>query len=134
MEYTKEIRKLMARPTLDWHSAAEVMKGETPDSSEYLDFDFYGWVKYHDPHAGLAENVFLGRWLGVAHSVRQSMTYWILKPNGYVIACSTVRPLTDEELRYEEEKLARGDYMTQLHQAIGDFDPDLINTDESTVN
>jgi hypothetical protein len=88
MEYTKEICKLMARLLLDWQSAAKVMIGETPDSSEDLDFDFYGWVIYHDPHAGLAQNVFLGRWLGVAHSVGQAMTYWVLKSNGYVIARS----------------------------------------------
>jgi hypothetical protein len=97
MKYTKEIRKLMARPSLDWRSAAKVMTGETPDFSEYLDFDFYGWLKYHDPHAELAENVFLGRWLGVAYSVGQAMTYWVLKPNGYIIARSTVTPITDNE-------------------------------------
>jgi hypothetical protein len=85
----------------------EVMTGETPDSLEYLEFDFYGWVKYHDPHMGLADNVFLGRCLGVAHSVSQAMTYWMLKTNGYVIARSTVRPLLDDELRSEEEKQAR---------------------------
>jgi hypothetical protein len=90
MEYTKEIRKLMARPLLDWQSSMDVMTGETPDSSEYLNFEFYRWVKYHDPSAGVAENVFLGHWLGVAHNVGQTMTYWILRSNGYVIAQSTV--------------------------------------------
>jgi hypothetical protein len=50
----------------------EVMTGETPDASEFLVFDFYGWVKYHDPHTGLADNVFLGKWLGVAHNVGQA--------------------------------------------------------------
>jgi hypothetical protein len=77
MEYTKEICKLMSRPSLDWHSAVEVLTGETPDISEYLNFDFYGWVKYYYPHIGLADNVFLGRWLGVAHNVGQAMNYWI---------------------------------------------------------
>jgi hypothetical protein len=43
---------------------------------------------YDSPSAGVADNVFLGRWLGVAHNIRQAMTYWILNPNGYVIARS----------------------------------------------
>jgi hypothetical protein len=43
LEYTKEIRKLMARPSLDWRSTVEVLTGKTPDSTEYLNFDFYGW-------------------------------------------------------------------------------------------
>jgi Reverse transcriptase (RNA-dependent DNA polymerase) len=134
MEYTKEIRKLMARPSLEWRTATEVLTGETPDASEYLNFDFYGWVKYYDPSAGLADNVFLGRWLGVAHNVGQAMNYWILKSNGYVIARSTVRPLTTEEQRSEEEETAKKDFMIRLTNIVGEFDPDLIHTSEYGVN
>jgi hypothetical protein len=134
MEYTKEIRKLMARPSLDWRTSAEVLTGETPDSSEYLNFDFYGWVKYHDPVAGVADNVFLGRWLGVAHSIGQAMTYWILKDNGYVVARSTVRPLTQEEERSEIEKTQRLEFQQKIKESVGEFDPDLINTDDHGQN
>jgi hypothetical protein len=38
LEYTKEIFWL----SLYWQSSLEVLTGETPDSLEYLDFDFYG--------------------------------------------------------------------------------------------
>jgi hypothetical protein len=43
----------MACTSLEWRTATEVLTGETPDASEYLNFDFYGWVKYYDPSAGL---------------------------------------------------------------------------------
>jgi hypothetical protein len=133
MEYTNSIRQLMARPTLDWRSAIECLTGETPDSSEYLNFDFYGWVKYKDPTNKVEDDIALGRWLGVAHSIGQAMTYWVLKSNGYVIARSTVRPITDEELRSDEERKARDDYMTDLVMHVEQFDPELINTDDVAV-
>ena len=45
----------------------EIITGETPDISEYLDFEFYDWVTFRS-NAGLGE-VQLGRWLGVSHRV-----------------------------------------------------------------
>jgi hypothetical protein len=90
LSYTNKIRQLLARPNLDWRPPIEALTGETPDSSEYMDFDFYGWVKYKDPNNGLEDGISLGRWLGVAHSVGQAMTYWVLKSNGSVVACSIV--------------------------------------------
>jgi hypothetical protein len=86
MEYVCQIRKLMVRPSLDWQTLLEVLTGDTPDCTEYLNFDFYDWVKFKDPSSGVVDDIMLGRWLGVAHSIGQAMTYWILKSNGYVIA------------------------------------------------
>jgi hypothetical protein len=133
MEYTKEIRKLMARPTLEYHSSYEVLTGETPDCSEFLDFDFYSWVKFRDVKGGGENALSLGRWLGVAHSVGQAMTYWILKSNGYVVARSTVRPLLKDELHAETEKEARNQFMIELKNHVADFDPDLINVDDTII-
>jgi hypothetical protein len=46
LEYTKEIGKVMACPNFDWRTPVEIISGDTPDCSEYLEFDFYGWVKF----------------------------------------------------------------------------------------
>ena len=54
----------------------EIITGETPDISEYLDFDFYDWVTYKT-NAGVGAPE-LGRWLGVSHRVGPIMSYWIL--------------------------------------------------------
>ena len=134
MEYIKEIRKVTAKPTLDWRTPIEVLTGETPDCSEKLEFDLYGWVKYKDPKALLGDDVALGRWLGVAHDVGQAMTYWVLKANGYVVARSSVRPLMPDEKRDENEKQAQAEFMKELREKIGDFDPELINVDDAGDN
>jgi hypothetical protein len=91
-------------------------------------------VKYHDPSWGLSDNVFLGKWLGVAHNVGQAMTYWVLKSNGYVITRSTVRPLTREEERSEEEKANKVEFIRCIEEMVGDFDLELINTDDFGQN
>jgi hypothetical protein len=33
----------------------EDVTGETPDISEWVDFDFYDWIWYHDPPDTMAE-------------------------------------------------------------------------------
>ena len=75
----------------------EIMTGETPDISEYLDFGFYDWAWYRT-NAGLAPAE-LGRWLGVSHRVGSSMSYWILPRSGIPVSCSTVQRLTNLELK-----------------------------------
>ena len=69
-------------------TSLELITGETPDISEYLDFGFYDWVIYRS-NAGLGE-LSLGRWLGVSHRVGQLMSYWILTETGNIISCITV--------------------------------------------
>ena len=54
-------------------TALEIITGETPDISEYLDFGFYDWVTYR-ADAGMGE-LSLGKWLGVSHKVGQLMSY-----------------------------------------------------------
>ena len=50
----------------------EIITGETPDISEYLDFGFYNWVTFRS-NAGLGE-VSIGPWIGVSHKVGQLMS------------------------------------------------------------
>jgi hypothetical protein len=67
LEYTSDIRELMARNDLGGRTPLEAMTGETPDISEYTEFDFYQFVMYYDPNdtdeTGIARRK-LGRWLG----------------------------------------------------------------------
>jgi len=49
--YTTDIRQMIAPPTLDNRSAYEILTGNTPDISDFLDFEFYQWVKYYEPAA-----------------------------------------------------------------------------------
>jgi hypothetical protein len=49
----------------------EEVTGETPDILEWMDFDFFNLIWYHDPPPLMAETMTeirkLGRWLGVAN-------------------------------------------------------------------
>ena len=62
----------------------EIITGDTPDISEYLDFSFYDWVTYR-ANLGLGENS-LGKWLGVSHKIGQLMSYWILTVSKNVVS------------------------------------------------
>jgi len=46
----------------------------------------------------------LGNWLGVTHYIGQAMKYYVLKQNGQIIARTTVRPLSYEEVNDSQEK------------------------------
>jgi hypothetical protein len=79
----------------------EDVTGETPDISEWVDFDFYDWIWYHDPPDTMAETTEeirkLGKWLGVANRVGSALTYWVLTEAAKVIARSTVQHVTAQE-------------------------------------
>jgi hypothetical protein len=79
----------------DQRTPLEIITGETPDISEYIDFGIYDWIIYKT-NAGVAPPE-LGRWLGVSHRVGRMMSYWILPPSGIPISCTTVQRLTNLE-------------------------------------
>ena len=56
-------------PSSEWgRTPYEEVTGDTPDISEYLDFDFYDPV-YFIQQTGDDETPRIGRWLGVSHRV-----------------------------------------------------------------
>ena len=93
-------------------TSIEIITGDTPDISEYIDFGFYDWVTYRS-NAGLGE-LSIGRWLGVSHKVGQLMSYWILTKYGKVISCTTVQQLTE----LEQQTIEWQDRMRQYDESI----------------
>jgi hypothetical protein len=81
----------------------EIITGETPDLSEYLDFGFYDWVFFKE-NIGMGV-VALGRFLGVSHRVGNLMSYWILPVTGHIVSRTSVLRVTNLEL--QEENLIR---------------------------
>ena len=79
----------------------ERLLGDTPDISEYLDFDLYDRVWFWDaPHK--EENPKPGRWLGVSHRIGSALCYWVIDAKGQVLACTTVQHVTDQELKSDD--------------------------------
>jgi hypothetical protein len=97
--YESEIMSRMARGP-EGRTGVEEITGDSPDISEWLDFDFYDLVWYWDaPHLALMEdNPKLGRWLGVTHRVGSDMCYWVINENGNVLARTTVQHVPDIDL------------------------------------
>jgi hypothetical protein len=83
--------------------------GETPDTSEYLDFGFYDHVSYKE-NAGLGTAA-ISRWLGVSHRVGGLMSYWVLTQTGTVISRTTAQRITNLEKETDEVK-----------QSVNEFD------------
>ena len=91
MQWVSEISSLTytTAGSIEGGIPLEIVTGDTPDISEYLDFGFYDQVWYKD-NAGSSPPE-PGRWLGVSHRVGRLMCYHILNKNGKVISRSTVQ-------------------------------------------
>ena len=100
-EWVSAIRRLTAHDisSLRDRVPCEAIEGNTPDISEYAQFEWYQYVWYHDPQVRFPEDPKkIGRWIGVAHDVGSPMTYWVLPASCRVIARSTVFPLSEDEM------------------------------------
>ena len=96
----------------DGRTPLEIITGETPDKSEYLDFEFYDWVIFRS-NAGLGEAE-LGRWLGVSHRVGRLMSYWVLPLSGIPVSATTVQRMTNDEKGTDEMKSRMHQYEEKL--------------------
>ena len=97
----------------------ERVTGDTPDISEWLDFEFYDIVHYWDVPNDW-DNPKIGRWLGVSHRVGSAMCYWILTSTGKVIARTTVQHITSDESKRDEIVQKINEYHRELDLQLGD--------------
>jgi hypothetical protein len=93
-KWVSEIRNLTAHPipALQNRVPDEHVSQETPDISEYIDFDWYDYCYYLD-HPKSDARPMVGRWLGVAHNVGSAMCYYVLTRKGTVLGRTTVHPI-----------------------------------------
>ena len=116
--YESEVMSRTARGE-DKRTGIERITGDTPDISEWLDFDFYDPVWFWD-HPDNPENPSLGRWLGVAHRIGSDMCYWVLKSNGHVLARTTVQHVPEIDLRKDDVKNKLQDFDRIIHDRLQD--------------
>ena len=78
--------KLTDRHTgrLQGQTSLELMTGETPDISEYLDFGWYNRARFNEG-ADLRET-HTGKFLGPSHKYGSLMSYWILSASGILVS------------------------------------------------
>ena len=87
-----KVTQMIPSAKINGRTPIEAVTGETPDFSDYTDFDFYDLVWYHTgKHPSISKDRReLGRWMVVAHRVGSNMSYWIIPISGQSIAETTV--------------------------------------------
>lgn len=110
----------MVRPLshLNRHTPYEVITGNTPDISEFLEYSWYQPVWYYEPRTFPRENKQLGRWLGVTHRIGQAMCYCILPGSGVPIARTTIQAVTQMELDTKIFRLTLQELDQQIHTKL----------------
>jgi hypothetical protein len=118
MVHIAKLMNFMARGK-NGRTGHEEITGDTPDISEYVDFDFYDWVWYWD--APDKENSpKLGRWLGPSHRIGATMCYYVLVQNGEVISRSSVQHMTLIEMQKDDMKLRMEAYDKEVGGRLRD--------------
>lgn len=98
----------------------EIVTGETPDISEYIDFSFYDWVWFVNNPNDKEAPAELGRWLGVSHRVGSGMCYYVLNQKGKVLSRTSVQGLTSQEHFSEETRSRMEKYDLELAGRLAD--------------
>ena len=138
--YESELSNRTAKP--GQRTPFERITGETPDISEWLDFDFYEFVNFWDVPGDIT-NPSVGRWLGISHRVGTLLCYYILKDNGEVVSRTTVQPANDLSDEYKsawntrlEEKIVESSLIPPENgiRCLQDIDEDTTELVESQVH
>jgi Reverse transcriptase (RNA-dependent DNA polymerase) len=111
--------------SLEGRTPLELISGETPDISEWIDFAFYDWCWYGD-NAGLSE-VKLGRWLGVSHRVGPAMSFWILTRSGHVVSRTTAQRVTNLEMKTQDNQQMIRQYDQDMQRRLNDHNHLLVD-------
>jgi hypothetical protein len=113
--------------SLQGRTPYEITCNYTPDISEYVTFLWYDWVYYWDEHS---KDKRIGRWLGPAHRVGQSLCYYILlNEDANYLARSSVVPIPAEDMNSAVIKNKLSDFNQLIEAKIGNsktaiYDPE----------
>jgi len=100
----------------------EALTGNTPDISEWLDFDFYDWCWYWQgpTHELTEDKAEIGRVLGVAHRVGSDLCYWVLTSTGKVIARMTVQQVVTNDYQLPTVKTKMEEFYAKVKDKFKD--------------
>lgn len=104
----------MNRPDLKGRTPYELVTGDTPDITEWIQYTFNQTVWYYDPGDYPEQRRLLGKWIGVSHRIGQAMCYWILPESGTPISRTMIQALTQDESKDQGVQLQ----VTNLEEQI----------------
>jgi hypothetical protein len=121
--YESELLSRMARGS-DPRTGYEEVIGQTPNISEWLDFEFYDLVWWLDrPTKPNFTNITprLARWLGVSHRVGSDLrSYWLITKSGKVISKTSVEHVTRDDYLQADKKVEIETFNAQLAASLDD--------------
>ena len=120
--YESELLSHMARAS-DRRTGYEEVTGQTPDISEWLDFEFYDLVWWLDrptkPNI-TDETRRLAHWLGISHRVGSDLSYWLITASGKIISKTSVEHVTRDDYLLADKKKEIEDFNSQLEESLND--------------
>ena len=147
-----DVHNIAANRKLKWRSPLEISEGNTPDISMFR-FHFWEPIWYYDPRTKQPKNNLLkGRWLGIAPSAGDAMTFYIFtekeKGRNVVLIRSVIKTrrknigtkdeYINDDPQYaefyltqeESSTIIQDDQASQQHQAL----PDHLDSGEEVSN
>ena len=118
--YEAEIMSRMASRSNNRKGYEEVM-GQTPDISEWLDFEFYDLVWWLDrpTKPDVTDYVhWLAWWLGISHHVGSDLCYWLIMDTGKIISKSSVEHVTCDDYLNEDRKQQINNFKQKLSDLL----------------
>jgi len=126
--YTADLRNRLALPLTQLHGRTphEVLTGNTPDISEFLEFEWYQPIWYYDPEPFPEQRRKLARWIGIAHRVGQALCYWILPESGRPLARTTIQAVSQDEIATQviKDQICALDLQIREHFGMQDQAPE----------
>lgn len=132
--YEGEILSIMSRGR-DGRTGQEEISGQTPDISEWLDFEFYDLVWVLNRTALKMDTTdderLPARWLGVSHHVGSDLSYWLLLESGKIVSRTSVQHITQADKRDESLKKRIDEFNEKVEERLDDTN---FRSDEADVD
>ena len=77
---------------------------DTPDKSEFAQFNWYQYVLFIDPVGGTFDKKLLARFVVVATNVSKAITFWCLPATAQIVVRISVTLLTADKLNDHDIK------------------------------
>jgi len=121
MQYVVYCLNRLAHEPIGNRTPMEVAFGETPDISALLVFMWHQPVYYQEHRAKFPEtDEGIGRFVGIAENVGDSLTFKVLLPNGEIIHRSGVRPADAKNPNLRTESEGKADTPEEILQSEAD--------------
>ena len=116
IKHDTKVIHMISTAKINDRTSIEAVTEETPNISDYIDFDFYDLVWYHTGKHPVVSKYHqsLGKWMGVVQRVGREMSYWIMPISSQPILEKTVQHITRDDMLNPDTAVQ----IKKFHQAL----------------